>query len=68
MKELKLFVCEICGTQYNEKKKCQECETSHKKPKNIVHARYVPYRNNKSGYPNKIEVEFSYGEVLSYCR
>ena len=68
MKELKLFVCEICGTQYKEKRKCQECESSHKEPKSIVSSHYLSYQNNKSGYPNIIQVEFSKGEVISYHR
>ena len=29
MKELKLYQCEICGTQYKEKTACTKCEKSH---------------------------------------
>lgn len=25
MKEVKYYICEICGTEYNEKKKCMDC-------------------------------------------
>lgn len=31
MKELKLYQCEICGTQYKSKTECEKCEKSHKK-------------------------------------
>ena len=30
MKELKLYACEHCGTQYKNKAEAEKCETSHK--------------------------------------
>lgn len=30
MKELKLFICECCGTQYKDKIEAKKCEDSHK--------------------------------------
>ena len=68
MKELKLFVCEVCGTKYNDKNTCQECESSHVKPKKIVGKRYVSFKNNKAGYPCRIEVEFEDGKILEFSR
>ena len=68
MKELKLFVCETCGTRYNDKRTCKECEDSHVKPKQISGARYVAFKNNKAGYPCRILVEFEDGEILEYSR
>ena len=32
MKEKKLYICEICGVEYNEKTKAERCEAGHIKP------------------------------------
>lgn len=29
MKKQILYMCEYCGTQYKEEKKCKECEKNH---------------------------------------
>lgn len=68
MKELKLYQCEICGTQYKEKMACTKCEKSHLQPCKIVHCRYVPYGNNIKGYPVAIEVSFKDGKTATYKR
>ena len=31
MKETTLWKCDICGTEYRDKKQCQKCESNHKK-------------------------------------
>lgn len=33
MKEVKHYICEICGIEYHDKQKCQECEKNHKQIK-----------------------------------
>ena len=66
MKELKLFVCEVCGTNYKDKEACLECERSHIKPKKIVGARYIPLKDNKAGYPMSIDIEFEDGVVKRF--
>ncbi len=63
MKEVKYYICEICGTEYNEKKKCMDCEKGHIKPVSIYGARYF-----HNGYPVVINVEMSNGEIITYKR
>ena len=36
MKETTLWKCDICGTEYRDKKKCEQCEAGHKKKGKIV--------------------------------
>lgn len=31
MKESKYYICELCGTKFNDKDKCIKCESSHRK-------------------------------------
>lgn len=56
MKESKLYIFEVCGTSYSDKKKCLNCENSHKKPIKIDSCRYLAFQNNKQGYPLQINV------------
>lgn len=64
MKELKLFVCEHCGTQYKEKEKAKECEKKHTIPMEIKDSRY----HSMSQYPDKVEVKFTDGSTCWYKR
>ena len=66
MKETKLYECEICGTRYADRCACETCEGTHKKPKKITGARYLPYKQNKGGYPQTITVEFEDGKRIAY--
>lgn len=68
MKEVKHYICEICGTEYNDRRKCQECEKTHCKVAKIVSARYIRYGDNKKGYPVSITVEMENGEKVEYKR
>lgn len=68
MKEVKYYICEICGTEYNEKEKCMDCEKGHIKPVSINGARYLSINNNHNGYPVAINVEMSNGEIITYKR
>ena len=45
MKEVKHYICEICGTEYNDKAKAQGCEKGHKKPIEIIKASYISISN-----------------------
>lgn len=67
MRVQKLYVCEICGTGYKDKKAAEECEARHKKVK-IVDCRYLPYSQNTSGFPIKITVEDGNGKTAVYKR
>ena len=61
MKETTLWKCDICGTEYRDKKKCEQCEAGHKKKGKIVKMRHLPYTSDQSGYPDKITVKFEDG-------
>lgn len=62
MKEVKHYICEICGTEYNDKKKC------HVMPKEIVGHNHISMRNNASGYPTMVRIKMSNGETIIYKR
>lgn len=68
MKEVKHYICEVCGTEYNERLKAQTCEKRHKKPVKILNAKYLPITNNELGIPSVIEVEFDNGSKFKYKR
>lgn len=68
MKELKLYQCEICGTQYKEKNECKECEKRHIQPKKITGTRHLSYKKNQKGYPVSITVEMEDGNTVTYKR
>lgn len=66
MKEVSLYVCEICGTQFKDKQKCKECESGHVKPLKITGTKYVPLSDNQKGYPTMIHVRMEDGETIAY--
>ena len=68
MKEVKHYICEVCGTEWNDKTKCQKCEDSHYKPLKIVGTKYVSVSNNHKGYPVSITVSMSDGTTQVYKR
>lgn len=68
MKRVELYLCEICGNQYNDESKCEECEKSHKKPIEIFESKYLAYAVNHKGYPQSIDVKFDNGEIVTYRR
>lgn len=66
MKEVKHYICEICGTEYNDKSKAQQCEKGHCKPIEIVKSRYLSIKDNQKGYPLEITVKMSDGTEQKY--
>lgn len=68
MKQISLFVCEVCGTQYKDKMAAKDCESSHKVPDKIAGCRYLSKSQNAKGYPQDISVAFKNGEVVRYHR
>lgn len=68
MKDVTLWKCDICRTEYRDKKKCEKCETGHKKNGKIVKMRHLPYTSDQSGYPDKITVKFEDGVEKMYSR
>lgn len=68
MKEVKHYICEICGTEYNEKSKAQNCERGHVAPVEIKKAKYINIKDNQKGYPISIDVRMADGEIVTYKR
>ena len=68
MKELRLYQCEICSTQYGTRELAEECEKSHRLISSIAASKYRSRKSNPSGYPDTIDIEFDNGEVLRYKR
>lgn len=68
MKEVKHYICEVCGTEYNDKKKCMDCESKHIKPVSIEKFRHISMTQNAKGYPMSVDIKMSNGEVVTYKR
>ncbi len=68
MKKVEHYICEVCGTEYNEKQKAVDCEKGHHEPKSIVKARYQSVCNDQSGYPDRIDVKMDDGKIVTYKR
>lgn len=68
MKEVKHYICEICGTEYNKKNKAAMCEKGHCKPVEIVKSRYLKFDDNRKGYPLEITVKMADGTEQKYKR
>ena len=64
MKELKLFMCEHCETQYKDKGKAKECENNRILPKEISDTKY----HSMCDYPDMVLIKFSDGKVGWYKR
>lgn len=64
MKELKLYQCEYCHTQYSDEIKCRACEDCHSKKAKIKTMKFLA--NDK--YPVSINVEIENGKVITYKR
>lgn len=66
MREKKLYICDICGTQYGLKDAALCCEKNHKNPVKIINSRYLSKAKNEKGLPETIAVEFDDGSVVTY--
>ena len=62
MKIIAKYKCDVCGTEYKDRKDATECENGHKKAKKII----KQVHQHMSGYPLKLEVEMSDGTKLMY--
>lgn len=67
MKNLTLYVCEVCGTQYTDKSECERCEAGHVCNLKITGARYLPHIQDQTGMPVRIDVTAG-GKVYHYKR
>lgn len=68
MREENLYVCDFCGVKYKDKEECFKCEKTHKAPCSITNASFIPYKDDASGYPQRIEVLMHNGERKWYYR
>lgn len=68
MKKLELYQCEICGTQYNDKRKAVDCEKSHLVDIKITNMVFKPISMEASGFPIKIEITAANGKKAVYRR
>lgn len=66
MKEKKLWTCECCQTDYASKMDAERCEANHKKKLKIIHKRFLPLKNDRSGLPISITIETEDGTVQIY--
>lgn len=64
MKEIKKYLCELCGTEYDSFEEAKECELYHKKIKGyeVPNKKYVP----NEMYPRFITVKFEDGSKMTY--
>lgn len=67
MKNITLYVCEVCGTQYKSKGECEVCENNHKTKCEIYGMRYLPYSQDKTGMPISIDIVID-GKTYRYKR
>ena len=68
MKELKLYQCEICNTQYKSKIDAMECERSHVKPICFDDFKFLSCSQSQDGLPEWIEMVFPNGERKRYYK
>ena len=68
MKEQTLYVCEFCNTSYANKSDAKQCEDNHKRCKKIVDTKYLPYKPDKTGKPQKVCIMFNDGTCEWYSR
>lgn len=67
MKKQMLYVCEICGTSYSDKKKAEECEAGHASlEKARIIGKYKSIKMRPDGLPYAIDVIFEDGTVRTY--
>lgn len=65
MKEKTIFICEVCGSEYDNVENAQKCEKNHCKCVEIVGSRYV---GSTSNYPTSIDVKMENGKTIKFNR
>lgn len=68
MKKVQHYICEICGTEYNDESVCTKCEKGHRAAKCISGSRYLSMSQDKSGYPLTIDIMMDDGKTIRYKR
>ena len=68
MKELKLYQCELCGTQYADRNQAKKCEEYHAKDIEIVKCIYCGMNKCEDRFPVHIWVQSKDGREAMYRR
>lgn len=66
MKELKLYQCELCKTQYADKNEAKKCEEYHARDFKIDSLLYKGMNETSEKFPVKIWVKSKNGEERMY--
>lgn len=68
MKIVEHYICEICGTEYDDKERCAGCEGWHISPIRIEEMQHVPLKQDPYGYPLSVDIEMEDGKIIKYER
>ena len=68
MKVIEKYRCEVCHTEYADRRQAEACEKCHKLPHKISGTRYLPMSQNRAGYPVSVTIKMSDGEEVTYKR
>lgn len=68
MKEKILFECELCHMQYSAKIDAQCCENNHKRVMSVDKERFLPEKQDNSGYPIDVILVMDDGQKIKYKR
>lgn len=66
MTEVKHYKCDICGTEYKDKKQAEECEKNHVETIEIVSCKFVRKEFMNDGFPTSITVKSEDGRERRY--
>ena len=59
MKEKLLYICEICGEEFENQADCIRCETHHISDPQIVNCSWKSIKEDKDGFPEALMVKFN---------
>lgn len=68
MKEKRVYICELCKTEYAKEQDAMECEAFHQLPKKIIGKRYVNMRKDACVAPLEITMQMENGDAYTYRR
>ena len=66
MKEVKLYQCEVCGTQYIDKENAKKCEKFHAKDLEIDRLYHRGMNETTDNFPVKILIKAKNGKTRLY--
>ena len=59
MKEKLLYICEICGEEFENQADCIRCEAHHISDPQIVNCSWKSIKEDKDGFPEALMVKFN---------